>query len=53
MAATIGELIAAQAAARPGANYFTSAETGRALSFAEGIERYLNPDWSCADAGKE
>lgn len=25
----------------------------RSLSFAEGIERYLNPDWSCADAGKE
>ncbi|MCM2328098.1 MAG: AMP-binding protein [Lysobacter sp.] len=35
MAATVGDLIAAQAAERPGANYFTSAETGRTLSFGE------------------
>jgi uncharacterized protein YbjT (DUF2867 family) len=25
----------------------------RSLSFAEGIERYLNPDWSCAGEWKE
>ena len=32
---TVASLVEAQAAERPGANYFTSAETGRALTFGE------------------